>query len=177
MQKEVAEDTGERRKILSGMLSYQYSRFHSKIIEAYPHIFDDLTKRSTHDLTEDLELIKAYIKQRRNGEQFRSQFQNLLTACDTLAKFIGLETEGASAILLHDEEVLDTLEEIRLKYEVDATPEPEFILATTIFATYLKVNAKNKLDKKLHSDQVKKGIQENLDLPASKILEKDFADL
>ncbi len=78
---------------------------------------------------------------------------------------------------MRDEEVLDTLEEVRLKYEIDTAPEPEFLLMTTVLATYLKVNAKNQLDKKLKSEKVKQGIKENLDKPVEENLEKEFKDI
>jgi hypothetical protein len=171
------ELTPERKKLLNSLSAYRYSRFYNRIVEIFPNIFEDLSKRPDSELVKDLELIKSYIKQRRSCDQFQKQFQNVLIACDSVAQFIGWEVEGASDILIRDEEVLDQLEEVRLKFEIDVGPEPEVLLATSVLAVYLKVNAKNQLEKRLKSEKVKNGIKETLDKPAPENLEKEYKDI
>ena len=167
----------DRRKLISNILSYRYSRFYTRIIEAYPHIFDDLIKKTKDELVETYEMIKAYVKSRRSSEQYLNQFKNLLTACDTLCSNFGFEVQGASNIILQDDEVLDTLEEVRLKYESQSSFEPETLLFMTVISVYLKVNAKNKLENQLRSENVRKGIRENLEKPAEKNLQEEFSDI
>src|SRR5579875_629755 len=160
----------ERKRLINNLSSYRYSRFYQRIVDVYPNIFNDIEKKSNDELKQDIELIKTYIRQRRSSEHFKNQFNNILIGVDTVCtNILSLEVDGAREILMNDEDILDTLEEVRLKYDIDCQLEPEVVLATTICATYLRVNAKNQMEKKLRSDKMKQGIQNELNKPCNKI--------
>jgi len=168
----------ERKRLINNLSSYRYSRFYQRIVDVYPNIFNDIEKKSNDELKQDIELIKTYIRQRRSSEHFKNQFNNILIGVDTVCtNILSLEVDGAREILMNDEDVLDTLEEVRLKYDIDCQLEPEVVLATTICATYLRVNAKNQMEKKLRSDKMKQGIQNELNKPCNKNLEEEFSDI
>ena len=168
----------ERKRLINNLSSYRYSRFYQRIIDVYPNIFNDIEKKSNDELKQDIELIKTYIRQRRSSEHFKNQFNNILIGVDTVCtNILSLEVDGAREILMNDEDVLDTLEEVRLKYDIDCQLEPEVVLATTICATYLRVNAKNQMEKRLRSDKMKQGIQNELNKPCNKNLEEEFSDI
>ena len=169
--------TEERKRLINNLSSYRYSRFYQRIVDVYPNIFNDIEKKPNDELNQDIELIKTYIRQRRSSEHFKNQFNNILIGVDTVAKFLNLEVDGAREILMNDEDVLDTIEEVRLKYDIDCQLEPEVVLATTIAATYLRVNAKNQMEKKLRSDKMKQGINNELNKSCNKILEEEFSDI
>ncbi len=170
------ELTPERKELLHKITMYRYSRFYTRIIEVYPTIFDDLSKRPDDEILKDLELIKSYIQQRRSGDHFREQFKNSLVIVDKLASFLDMDTEGASDVLINDDEILDTLEEVRLKHELNVSPEPEYLLATSVLSVYLKVSAKNQLKKLAKDKEVLEGIKKQLEISNPK-LESDFDDI
>ncbi len=168
--------TPERKKLLNLFSMYRYSRFHSRIIEIYPTIFDDLSKKADDELAKDLELIKSFVQHRRSSDHFRKLFENTLVALDNISSFVGLDVSGASDRLIKDSEVLDTVEEIRLKNEMNVSPDPELMLGLTVLSVYLDVNAKNQLKKKLEEEQVRKAIRDKLQEPAPR-LEAESRDL
>jgi hypothetical protein len=150
---------------LNSFSLFRYSRFYQRIIEVYPQIFDDLSKRPDEELVKDLELIKSFIQHRRASDQVFQVFKNSLIAVDVIAEMLNLEVKGASDQLIKDEDVLDTLEEVRLKYELNMSLEPEYRLSLSVASVYLKVNSLNQQKKKLEQEQVRKAIQEKLKEP------------
>jgi hypothetical protein len=168
--------TDERKKLLNSFSLYRYSRFYQRIVEVYPQIFDDLSKRPDEELIKDLELIKSFIQHRRASDQVLQVFKNSLIAIDVIAEMLKMEVKGASDQLIKDDDVLDTLEEVRLKYELNMSLEPEHRLGISVISVYLKVNSLNQQKKKLEQDQVRKVIQDKLMEPDLQ-LEIEFRDL
>ena len=129
--------TQNKTKLILELEPYQYSRFTGLILEKYPNIFTNLNAFDENELEGRLKSVKMLIQCKNNGKMLQTVWKPITMSYEGLTKLIGLNTTGISNILSEREDILDLVEECRLKYCSISCIEPEKrLLLAVIQATY-----------------------------------------
>jgi len=89
----------------------------------------------------------------------------------------GFQVQGASQVIMQNENVLDLLEEMRLKYGPGLYVSPEKRLAWEILSAYITMDRYNKAKSKLSNEENKKIIQSHLENNSKITLNSKYSDI
>jgi len=153
----------ERLDLLDRLDDYRYSRFAKRINGEYPGIFDDLRNAQDEDLRQRLEVMETFVAKRGLSKQAEMLFRGGLSVADSCFQLIGWDVEGASELIANDEDMLDIVEEMRIKWRTKNKIQPEYRLAVGVFSIYAKMNGLNKAKKSVGEALRLKEAREKID--------------
>ncbi len=176
-----AEQQADREKLIDSLTDYQFSRFGERILEHFPDIVNDIHSCSKQELELRLLTCQKFIQKRGRTKQGELIFRGVLGVCDYSCTLLGMHVAGARESLTCDPDVLDTVEEVQLKYKAKIQVEPEYRLGFAILNAYFMADCINKqrenAQKVLDKQEIQKKITEHLDKTVQKEFENNFVDL
>lgn len=156
--------TTENKAILIRKIeNYETSRFRDRILAKYPDIFSNLISLNEEQLTERFRTLELYRKTRNNNKSINFLWSGICVGYENITKLCGYQTEGLAGILSYDEECLDTVEDLRLKYFANTNIEPEYRLIFSLLTTTKLLHDANKRNIK-NQDQLKESINNSDEL-------------
>ena len=153
------DELEEYKQLLDDLYMYSECRFTTRIVDKYPGIFDTLPECSIEKLRERILICQKCIKSRNAQKVFEQLFDASLRLCDVGYSIIGYNVKGARELVIKDESLLDSLEEVRLKYKSNKTIEPKYRLMFGVLTTYMHVAQMNQ---QLDNDSIKQKTQGNI---------------
>ncbi len=174
------ENPDERLQVLDSLSDYRHSRFTKRIEAEFPGIFELDSEIPLQDLKDRLKIIECFITKRGASKQAETLFKSLLSVADYGFATVGWEVEGASTQLGKDDDTLDLVEELRIKYKGKNNMPVEGRLALSIVGTYSQVNALNQqrklIEQNMKSKEMKEKVTKHLDTKDEK-LNENYKDL
>ncbi len=122
------ENNEERFDLIDQLTDYEYSRFAERILEKFPQIFSKYEKCSNDELNTRINICKTWVLKKGAQKRVETAFRGVLNICDRSLSLLGFNVDGTSQVLVNDPDVLDTIEEIRLKRRSKLYTEPEYRL-------------------------------------------------
>jgi hypothetical protein len=175
------EDTEEKNNLIDEITEYEYSRFSERILEKCPDMFTDYDKCSNEELKSRIKICQTWILKKGAQKRVEVVFKGALNICDKSLSLLGFNVDGTSQLLCNDPDVLDTVEEIRLKRKSKMYTEPEYRLGFSILNAYmttlnLHAQRENMLQM-LQQKQIKDKVNEKLNEEVSNTEINNFEDL
>lgn len=143
--------TKKKTELIAFLNAYQYSIFGNKILLVYPKIFENLGSYNENELEERLNSIKLLIQQKNNVKFTKQVFVPIMKTYEAFTQLIGFNTKGIADTMSNNEDILETLEEIRLKYFHIQYVEPEYRLLFSIGLSTLTLHNMNNLNQSINS--------------------------
>jgi len=155
--------TPKRMEIIDIINDYKFSRFKDRLLSIDETIFDNLIYLNDVELEERKQAIETLVFKYNNSKACLSTCNGVLGLTDKVLCMVGFHVEGASNIIMQNENVLDLLEEMRLKYGPGLYMSPEKRLAWEILSTYITIDRYNTAKLKMKSDENTRLIQAHLE--------------
>ena len=162
------EEIKLKRELISNILDYQHSRFRERILQIDNTVFNDLQQLPIVKLEERVEFLKAFVIKRSASHAAIKLFDFSLTLCDQLFTFAGYNVTGIKSNLMKNDNVLDTVEEIKLKRASKMYTEPETRLAYSVVNAYLSVP---------QIQDIYQEVYRHLETEATSTLKEKFSDI
>jgi len=174
------EEKTKKLEIIDQLSDYEYSRFSDRIKSKYPDIFQDYEQSTLEELQSRLSICQRFIQKKGGSKQAEFLFKSIISVCDGLFLSIGMKVQGASEKICNDPDLLDIVEEIRLKYRMKSM-EPEYRLGCGILSSYFTIHGINsrmiEAERVLQFKEIEKKAGEHLDKKISNKLEENFKDI
>lgn len=174
------ELTPERLELLEKLTVYRYSRFYKRIIDQFPEIFDNLREIPTEEIEERITAIEDLRKNQTASRQTQLLFRNFIQMAEKGLTTIGWEVDGVGSLILEDEDILDDVEDVRIKYGTKFTIAPEYRLGfnvLSIFAECNNINSQKKRNAALSNiSEVKQTLESHFN-GESKDLQNKFSEI
>ncbi len=120
------EQQVEREKLIDTLTNYQFSRFGDRILEQFPDIFNSFHQCSKQELELRLLTLQKFIQKHGGRKQGELIFHGVLGVCNYSCTLLGMNVTGAHESLISDSNVLDTVEEVQLKYKAKIQVDTPF---------------------------------------------------
>jgi hypothetical protein len=135
--------TQKKTELICTLEAYHCSIFGERILQKYPTIFNALHELTEEELNERLNSVKILIQQGNYAKITQQVWKPITYSYEGLTKLLGFNTTGIAKILSEQQDTLEILEEIRLKYFSTKVIEPEYRLITSLIYTTLAVHSMN----------------------------------
>ncbi len=141
------EISSSKTSLILILESYQYSRFKDRIIHSNPEIFNNLHVLSEEQLQERIDSAKLLIQAKNNAVIVQAASAGITKSYEGFTKILGFNTTGLAEALTKNEDTLDIVEELRLKYFTTMYTETEVRLAGMLLSTTFLIDTMNNNNK------------------------------